>query len=276
MKPEIKMGLSFADYCQIDAVNATKLLNMIGNTPAMARWLCDHDEETEALVRGHAAHSALLQPEVFATLYAKKPGFNRRTNAGKEEEAAWDEAHKGNVTVPEPDHELALILRDKILKTPHMAELFGGAGQNEVTILWTDKETGLDCKARVDRLTEYHGYQMLVDYKTTRSTDDYHLMKTIADLQYHARMAFYMDALNVVHATEWRVVLAWACTVAPYEMRLTEFLDNDMDEGRAVYRHCLTRYAECMKSGEWPSYAAGIEPLGLPRWAYKFTTPKEG
>ncbi len=46
--------------------------------------------------------------------------------------------------------------------------LNGGKGMNEVSIVWVDEQTGLKCKARLDRLTVYRGYPFVLDLKTSK------------------------------------------------------------------------------------------------------------
>ena len=276
VKPEIVHGMSFADYVDLDRVNASTLLTYHECSPQEARYKQVHAEkDSTSLVKGHATHAAILEPEVFAAQFASMPKFgDYRVPENKANRTQWEAEHAKSILLTESEHEAAISMRDSVLKSKTTKEFFDGDGTNEVTILWADADTGLPCKARIDRLTLYHGYQMLIDVKTARDIDDYWAQKAIADYRYHIRMTWYLDALNLIKLADWRVCLVWVLNRAPWTARVTEFEEDDLIEGRLQYRRLLDTHARCLESGYWPGYAAGIEPLGLPRYAYKLHQPK--
>ena len=275
-KPEIIYGMSFGDYCDIAAVNATKLLTYFECSPEEAYFKQTHDDkDSESLRRGHAGHAAILEPDTFERDFARMPRLgDSRTKAAKEAKAEFEEAHKDSIILTDGEYIAATSMRDSVLKDSFISEFFTGKGTNEVTVLWTDDETDLPCKARIDRLTFFHGYQVLLDIKTARDVNDYWIQKAIADYRYHIRMAWYMDALNRIKLADWRVCLVWVLNRAPWTARVTEFEEDDLLEGRLQYRSLLNTHAHCLERGYWPGYAQGIEPLGLPRNRFKLHQPK--
>ena len=276
MTPKLTPNVPFADYCKIDAINISTLLKLQGVTPEEGQYAMTHDiDDTTSLVKGHATHSALLEPAEFERLYCAMPDFgDGRTTAAKAAKAAWLEANAGKVNLTSDEYAAAIGMRDKVLGRPFLKEFFAGAGQNELTLTWTDETTGLACKARVDRITQAHGYQTLIDFKTGRNLADYAIEKAQADYSYHIRMAWYLDALNLLRPSEWRTVLVWACNEPPHVVRATEMDDDPIVEGRAVYRELLDLYAACRKSGNWPGFGDGVEVVNIPPWAYRLTQPK--
>jgi hypothetical protein len=274
--PKLTPGLSFADYCKIEAVNVSTLLKLRDVTPEEGQYAMTHDiDDTTSLVKGHAAHAALLEPAVFESLYCCQPDFgDGRTTAAKTAKAAWLEANAGKIPLTQDENAAAIGMRDKVLGRPFLKEFFSGPGQNELTLTWVDETTGLPCKARVDRITQAYGYQTLIDFKTARCLADFAIGKAQAEYAYHIRMAWYVDALNLVRPSEWRPVLVWACNEPPHVVRATEMDDDPIVEGRAVYRELLDLYAACKKSGQWPGFADGVEVVNIPPWAYRLTQPK--
>ncbi len=277
-KPEIIQGMSFADYCDLDAANATTFLTYSGQSPAEARHEQIHGRDpTESLVKGHATHSAVLEPEMFERDYATMPAFGDfRTKANREKRDAWLEEHKESITLTPGEYGAATAMCDSLRGDPFIGDLFSGRGINEVTLTWTDADTGLACKARIDRLTYYHRYEAIIDLKTARDIDDYSLQKAIANYHYHIRMAWYVDALMLVKSTEFRVMLVWVLNKAPWVGRVTELDEDDLQEGRLQYRRLLKIHAECLEANEWPGYPQGVEPLGLPAWAFQLHKPGLG
>jgi len=276
VKPKLIPGLSFADYCKIDAINISTLLKLEGVTPEEGYYAMTHDlDDTTSLVKGHATHAALLEPAVFDATYACMPDFgDGRTAAAKKAKADWLEANGSKIPLTPEENAAAVGMRDKILGRPFLKEFFSGEGQNELTVIWTDAKTGLDCKARLDRITVVYGYQTLIDLKTARGLADYQIQKWQAEFHYFIRMAWYTDALNLIHPSDWRMVFVWACNEPPHVVRATEMDDEAIEEGRARWRALLDLYADCKKSGHWPGYPDGIEVVNIPQWAYRLTTPK--
>ena len=237
--PKVKMilGMSFADYVNIDAVNASTLLTHWGVTPAEARYVQLHgDDDTTAKVTGSAAHAVILEPSVFEDHFVTQPtaaqfGFGDfRTKKAKEARDAWLEEHKDSVTINEGEYKAAIGMRDATKSDEFLSSLLTSSGKNELTLLWTDEPTGLKCKALVDRITTYRGYPTLIDIKTTRALDDYFLQKSMAMYHYHIRVAWYMDALQLRFADkkEIRVFLLWVLNRPPYIGRVTEVEEDGL------------------------------------------------
>lgn len=273
---ELKFKIPFANYCNVKAVNVSTLLLYAGVTPEEGRFEELHPKkDTTSLVKGHATHAAVLEPNVFADTYCCMPSFgDRRTNAAKAAEAEWLRANGDKIALTEAENDAALGASKRLLESPITHDLFTGLGQNEVSVFWTDKATGLKCKARLDRLTEWHGYQTLADIKTAYDISDRGIATAIGEYRYPTRMAWYSDALALIRPAEWRVVFAWAKNKPSYEVRVTECDEDAMTEGRAQYRALLDLYAECLAADKWPSYPEGIEVVNPPRWYYTYTQPK--
>lgn len=291
-------GLPFADYCDLPAVNISTLLQFVGRTDYGAKWKIDHPStETESLLIGHAAHAAILEPAVFAALYSSQPDFgDLRTKAAKELRDAWLAANAGKVSLPANDaaHVKAMKAAIDACRDPEIREMFDGPGQNELTIIWREQITGLGliCKARIDRLTTLHGYSVIIDLKTDKGITSRELATSIGEYNYHARMAWYMDAMDIAKKainpaappTDWLAVWVWLMKPAidtktgvakeAYEVRATQCDESAFTEGRALYRHCFDRYSECVKSGKWSSFPNGIDVVNPPIWAFKFTKPE--
>ncbi len=273
VKAELIRNLPFGAYCDIDAVNASTLLTYKGQSPVEARHEQIHAlGETTAQVQGHASHSAILQPDIFERDYAMIPKYGRK-KADLDAKAKWETEHAQSIILDAREYGVAVNVRNAILKGP-LSCLFTGDGINEATILWTDEKTGLRCKARIDRLTTWRGYQCLVDLKTARSITDYAVGRAIAEFHYHIRMAFYAEALRAVDLEPNRVILAWALNSEPWTTRATDMLEDTLAEGAAWWRKLLDLHARCVMAGDWPGYGDCPEPIGLPKWAFTLTQPK--
>ncbi len=86
-----------------------------------------------------------------------------------------------------------------IEKHPQLSLAFTG-GMPEVSIFWTDEETGIPCKARLDYLKP----QAVVDLKTFTNQFGMPIRKAIArqmaNYRYHIQARWYLDAASLVNA----------------------------------------------------------------------------
>lgn len=280
-KVRIIPDLPFAEYCAIPAMNISTLLKFVGRTDCGAKWVLDHDRaETDALLVGHAAHAAILEPDVFADIYAIAPAFgDLRTKAAKEARADWELANAGKAHLTSDQAAEVAAMKQALdeCQDPEIRELFDGDGQNELSGLFRDEATQVLCKFRIDRATLLHGYRVLLDLKTDKDITDRGIETSFGQYRYHVRMAWYMDAMSLVKPTDWMGVWVWLGKPVvkdgqpseAYEVRATQIDEEHYDEGRKVYRECLDRYARCQSSGIWRSFRHGIEVVNPPPWAYR-------
>lgn len=276
MRPGIHPGVSFVDYFAIDAINNSKLTLFSQKTPAHARWEITHpDEDTDSLRVGSATHAAILEPDRFAREYVKPPEVNRRTNAGKQEWADWLLSHpKQNYLLP-AEWDMACALRDAVWSHKLAPDLLKGAGQNEMTAIWNDVPTGLLCKGRVDRFTQWQGWSVVVDVKTAKDASPKEFAKACVDYMYHQAAAFYLDGLATIAPHDRRFIHLVIEKAPPYCVAVYELDEPAIREGRAQYMKALATYSECLKRNEWPGYAVGVEALDIPSWAYQLTAPEK-
>jgi exodeoxyribonuclease VIII len=280
-QPRLIENMSFGDYCDIDAVNASRLLTYHGRSPLEAKYIQDHPQDnTRSLQIGHASHARVLQPEVYQKEYAVYTNAfgDYRKQEARDAKAAWEQANRDKVVIDKEIADEAEAINSALMADRIYRDMFTGEGLSEVTLTWTDEPTKLKCKARLDRVMEFFGSPAIIDLKTARDVSDYGLRDATAKYHYHVRMAWYLDALTLLDSQDYRVLLVWVQKAKqkgePWVVRTTELMGDDIAEGRATYRELLDLHARCVKENRWPGYANAPEPLGLPRWAYKHVTPK--
>jgi hypothetical protein len=227
--------------------------------------------ESEALSLGDAVHVAVLEPARFEREYVRAPKFNNRSNAGKMEAAEWREKHPDVAALTSNEWEQAVAIKDAVWANECAVELLGRAGQNEMTVIWIDEKTGLLCKARIDRFTDYHGWTTCVDLKTALDASPRGFAQAVVKYLYHQQAAWYLDGLNTLAPHNRRFVFLSVEKEPPYCVAPYELDDSAIDEGRAQYRRALDTYAACNKEGKWPGYDCGINTLELPKYAYELT-----
>ena len=267
-KPGLYPGLDFSTYAKIDAVN-NSVLQRLRRSPAHAKHYMDHsDEATEAKVVGEASHAAVLEPERFKEQYIARPIFEGHPNSKvyKAARAEWEELNEKEVILSRDDYSLCEQLRDSAWGHPVAEKLLSGKGRNEVVVLWNDPGTGLLCKARVDRFTSYLKQSVVVEFKTTRDASSWAFSRDVAKFRYHHQGSWYRRGLQILDERHRKFYIIASEKEEPYCTAVYELEEEAMNVAEGVMQTLMYRYAECVKSGNWPGYGSGVERLQLPKW----------
>lgn len=247
-----------AEYDRIDAVNFSTLKAMADSPAHYRARLAEPVEETDAMRLGSAVHALALEPHTFADAFAVWPGGRR---AGKEWDAFVADLD-GRTPLTADQMTTALDMADSIRRAVgDMAT----RGRAEASFVWTDAETGIDCKARVD----WVGPAGLIDIKTCQSTDPRVFAANAARYLYHAQLAWYYDGIAAATGETPRAAyLVGVEKAPPYDVGVFELDAQALALGRVTYRRWLSRLAECRSRGEWPGRCSVVQPLALPAWAF--------
>lgn len=225
------------------------------------------DPPTKAMIIGSAVHAAVLEPEVFTALYLPAPEVNRRTNAGKEELAAFEaEAAAKGATVLDPaDYRQCVAIARAVRAHPVAAGLLK-EGRAEQSYFGKDPDTGLMVKCRPDFLPD-SGIG-IVDLKTTEDASPAEFGRSAAKWRYYVQAAFYPDVLRSIYGEAPENFIFIAAEKQPPYAVAVYFCDPDQIAlGREKARQNLARIAECQAAGAWPDYGHEPMPLRLPAWA---------
>lgn len=264
--PGIHRDVPAETYHEWDAISASKL-KKLADCPAMLKYEMDHPQtQTDAMRIGSAVHDAILLPDRFAAKYVESPKCDKRTTAGKEAWAAFIAEHAGKQVLDADDMAICKGIRESLLADETARGLLVGRGGNEVSIVWDHKATGLRCKSRIDRATEYQGTSCHVDIKTTTDANPDAFRWEVRKYRYHLQAAFYLDGCEALRGGKRRFIFIAVEKMPPYLCSVCE-LDEDgnsisIQAGRDLYRPLLEKYQTCRESGVWPSYG-GIHPLTI-------------
>lgn len=266
MDTGIYRGVPYEVYASWPGVRASTLTRM--DVPARARAaMLVAQKPTPALVFGTHFHTFLLEPERFEREVIEDPECDRRTKEGKATWAAFEAMHAGKDVVPAPDMAAMRGMLQAIREHRTASELLSAPGDNEVCVVWDDQETGLRCKARLDRVCSWFGYTVVVDLKTAQSISDSGFSRAIANYDYHTRAAHYLAGLDALAPGARRFMWIACEKEVPYLVRVFEPTAETLERGRARWSTLLDTYAECESTGVWPGYPDVVTPIELPRWA---------
>ena len=241
-----------------------------GNTPAnfYHDYLSpDADRKmTDALRFGQAFHLAILEPEEFNKRVEWWDKHKTTTSKGFQEAAAA--MPERMLLCPSVWKEKLLDMLDAYLANPETRALLEMEADNEVTMVWTDKETGVECKGRLDRAAIKSA--LLIDFKTTKDASEQGFRKSIQDFGYHTQAAFYMSGYEEVFGEK---PSAFAFPLVekepPYLTNLVQLSQEALEAGEYVFRRNLQRYADCIDKGHFPGYGPGTKTIDLDPWYSK-------
>lgn len=241
------------NYQDSPAVNKSTLWEM--RKSPLHYWHLVHDtprEDTAAMKFGRAVHCRLLEPVEFSAQYAVAPECDRRTKEGK---AIWaDLIASGKEVISAADMD---SIRGMEREFP--AHLIRDA-QTEVPLYWVDPETGVECKGRLDAITE--GY--VIDYKTTSNAATDAFMREALRYGYDLQAAMYLEAARANGYNPKGFIFIAQEKTAPYLVNVLHAGEAFIDRGLWIMRDLLAKYKECRDSDSWPGY--GENELILPEW----------
>lgn len=244
---------SFEDYCAIQAVNWSTLKHM-GQSALHYRYReCNPIPDTPRLAMGRAVHTAVFEPDLFPLHYVVFDGARR---AGK----TWDEfeaANQDRTILKRDEYDTALAIRDAVRGHEAARKLL--TGRSEVTVEWTDADTGLACKGRVDHVS---ANGIIVELKTTKNADPFEFERLSAKMLYHAQLAFYRRGLRSsahprIIAVEYE---------PPHDVVVFALTDDALAEGDRLVSQFLHQLASCRAAGSYPGRYSGEQDLTLPAW----------
>lgn len=148
------------------------------------------EEESNALIFGKLCHCLLLEPQLFETEYAIVDFGKLRTN-----KKYWDakEEMPGKIIISPDEYEHAKEMIEHVHKHKLAETILSGATA-EMPFTWTDKETGLPCKAKLDAIKRTKAGIVVIDYKT--SSDILSVLNWPQKLQYPLQAEFYCRAVE--------------------------------------------------------------------------------
>lgn len=265
--PGIYPNMTSETYHGIDACSSSRL-KLLKRSPAHCKESIDNPNahQTPALILGGAIHCAVLEPELFASRYVVRPSFGR-TKAELEVKAAWEAANCTSQTISQDDQALCFKLRDLLMAHKLAGPIFKKQSNTEISGIWVDGLTGILCKLRSDSVSEK--LSLVVDLKTTEDASPRAFSKAIFDYGYHRQGAWYLDGWKAL-GVEYRHYCIIAVEKKPPHGIAVYRLNTEgkaIALGRKENTALKIRYANCLNSGQWPSYPEVITDIELPAWA---------
>lgn len=269
LRTGIVAGMSEDEYHAIKAVSATALKAGRRSLAHMRYQMEVGREPSKAMLFGSLVDCLVFEPESFGGKY-DATDLNLATKDGIKFKAAAHE--RGLEVIKRKDFDAAMAASLSIREHPEAARLLNAPGIAQAVALWIDKETGLYCKARIDR---YVAGIIALDLKTTKDASPFAFGRQCASLGYHLQVAWYAQGFQAVSATDTPFVLIAVDNEPPFAAAVYSLPADMVAVGHRSCRNILAAFAKAQKSGEWPGYSRSIEELPMPAWAARDEMPLE-
>ena len=260
-------SLANDEYRKVKAWSKSDL-DLINKSPALVEWARNAPVEKDMSPNlGTAVHSAVLEPDLFSSEYARLPKFDLRTKAGKEAAEAVNReiAASDKIALDEATYSQVIAMRDSVLAHPVARTLFTSEGVSEASIL--GEINGVKVKCRPDRIVDDSvlGRHIIADLKTTADIDKFNW--SVRDYRYHVQDSFYSDIYEQLtgHAPQFLFVVVGVKRVfGRHPVRVFELPQLAKDKGRELY------LADLDRANELDQFGCGfdVESLDLSRIIY--------
>lgn len=284
LSPGLYLDVPAAEYHRERACSNSFLGEAMASSFAQAEYNRLHPKERMgALAQGDAAHLYVLQPDLFPKRYVvagqceetKKVDGKRCDNPGKSMSGGgwFCGVHAKGKTldsmtrtiISQADADMCVNIRAAVMAQPRARALLESAGPVESVAAWLDDETGVLCKARMDKVCESLG--VIVDLKTTICAHPKYFWWAINHYGYHRQDAFYQTGRAKV-ATPCDGFAIIAVEKKPiYGCVVYEVDEEDAARGLKELRPMIDAYAKCEASGVWPGYPESVQKGRIPEWA---------
>ena len=227
--------------------------------------------ESDDIWLGTCLHAMHLQGQEIVRIPSEVLTSNgqRRGTAWK----AWEAEHAGELVLRDQDAERVNAMSAGLMADPTIQRILKSDGPNELSLFWTDEETGLDLRARIDLLREGPGGWLAADIKSTNIdvTDKRQVASKILDFGYHQQDAMYEEACRrCLGFTPAAFCFIFVRNKPPYNACLWRLNPNDIALGGRRNRKAMADLVKRLVSGDWSNNRAGqVNEVSLPKYAYE-------
>jgi hypothetical protein len=273
-------------YHRWDAVSNSRLSRIARSPAHLKAYLEEPSEDTLALKIGRAIHVAILEPDDFTRQYAtaekctasKKSG-ERCSNNGIAYFAAdgWRcGVHPGSgpfdlsrVPLSPKDYAVCMGARDAVHAHQSARHIVERLTEREMSLVWTDPETGEKVKARFDGYAPDVDDGVVIDVKSTEDAREWAFAKSIHTYGYHRQGAIYLDGAAAHRLPVRHYVIIAIEKDRPNALIVYRLTPGSIEQWQLEVRSHMRRYAECRRRNEWPAYTEDVQDISIPDYAFK-------
>lgn len=267
MENGIYHNISSKEYHAMSDIVSNSYLGRLSKCPANALV---PQEETEAMKFGRAFHTLVLEGiDVFNQSYFIA---ENRGKQSKDDKAYWVEIgtkYPDKEIIKQKDFDIIEAMKISVLSHPS-ASKFLKEGISETTIIWTDQETGIQCKVRPDRIPDGNK-GVILDLKSTSSASKNSFQTDCIKYGYAREMGMYLEGFSIMTGSVYMDLIAALIAVEkepPYRCEVYTIETDFLEYGYAEFHRLLQIEKICREQKFYPHYNnAGVESIFKPAYA---------
>ncbi len=256
-------NLSETDYHLHPAIGSSGLKTILKSV-GLFRWEQNQKRTpTKAMNFGTSFHFAVLEPKRFKDEVVAMPEFKGTGMYAKKDQFLTE--NHGKVIISQDEMvDLKSMLRSVLDHNVASSLLVGGVP--ELSYFWTDKDTGVECKARPDYRRNGGA---LVDIKTTGDASLEEFSRSVLNFGYHISAAHYLEGVSQVLGQKFeRFLLIAVEKTAPFGVQVFEIDFGTLEKGLELLKRALLKLKAARDANHYPIYSEEIVPLNIPAYGF--------
>jgi exodeoxyribonuclease VIII len=277
-----------ADYHADKTAVSASALKLFDRAPSLfLDWQQGRDakgDPSPSLRLGSLVHTLTLEPERFADSWCvvphdapRKPSITQReaakpspaTVAAIEFWDSWEAALNGRTAINAEEYEEAETIAEKCFGNKAIGQILRARGEVEAVVKWTDADTGIMCKARMDKALLTQTGKVVFDLKTCADASLDGFQRAAVGYGYHIQVAHYLAAAEALAGEAATFFFGCVETSKPHLTHCFSAGSDFIAYGQRERRRLLASLAKCFETGSFPGLCAtdfGVSELTLPRW----------
>jgi exodeoxyribonuclease VIII len=221
--------------------------------PQYFKWCEDNPlPATEDLIVGSAFHKIVLEPDEFYDEFAVAPICNKRTNAGKEMWAQFEEENYDKQIITQEQFEIIYNMSKAVKCNDYANALLDGEHENSFYAV--DDFTQEAIKVRPDCWRKVGDRVVITDLKSCKSAKAEDFMRDVVKFGYDLQAYMYSfvvsKVLNIPIENVDFVFIAVE-KKAPYLINLLQADTLILQRGEMLFRKYIGVYHDCKETNEW-------------------------
>ena len=266
MKGRIREDVPDEDYFADPSFSQSRAKVLL-ESPAKYRWQLTQPVTTsDAFDVGHVVHAKVLGVGLPVWVIDaedwKKPVHRAERDAARS---------YGFTPMLREQHATTERMAEAVLTNTAARAALEAQGDVELSMWWTDPDSQIDCKGRVDKAAATDAGTSLVDLKSAADGSPRGFTSSAAKYGYRLQGGAYCDGWDCITGERPAGFLFITVeTDAPHLVATYSLTEWDIDAGRAKWREACARLADYRARDLWPAYATELPdfaPLDLPAWA---------
>lgn len=266
----IYTDMSEDDYHARSELSSTGARRLLESPARFNHWRNKGEAGKQAYDVGTAVHTKVLGVGAGTIAYPDEHVTASGSVSTKAATVAWADEQRANGLTPIAPAQAARVdgMAEAVLTHPTARALFEQPGNAEASVFATDRDTGVEMRARFDYLPDMAlAAPVAVDLKTTAKLASAEgFARTIGTYGYDVQQEFYLHALAAldIFAVPFRFVVVES--EAPHLVGVHAIDTEWCQMGAAKVQRALELYAECSASGVWPGYPTETQLLNPPNY----------